>query len=32
MYFLGLNINIVAKHDPYYNKNYYYFHEDLDNS
>jgi hypothetical protein len=30
MLFLGLNINIVTKHDAYYNKNYYYLHEDLD--
>jgi hypothetical protein len=27
---MGLNINIVTKHDPYYNINYYFLHEELD--
>jgi hypothetical protein len=27
---MGLNMNIVNKHDPYYNKIYYYLHENLD--
>jgi hypothetical protein len=29
---MGLNINIVTKYDLYYNKNYYFLHEDLDYS
>jgi hypothetical protein len=29
---MGLNINIVTKHDPYHNRNYYFLHEDLDYS
>ncbi len=27
---MGLNINIVTKHDPYYSKKYYFLHENLD--